>query len=269
MLTVTFITGLTDFLVEAGSKLAFALIVFIVGRLLINWVLRMLGRSRIFAKTDGAVKSFTLSFARAGLYLLLIISVIGILGVPMASIVTALASAGVAIGLALQGALSNLAGGIMLMIFKPFLVGDYVDASGVSGTVREITLFYTILTTPDNKRITIPNGNLMNATVVDYSAEPFRRVDLSFSCAKTEDPARICRIILDILEGSELVLAEPDAPFARLSESSNEAMQFAVRVWCRNEDYWTVYYDLTQKITQALAAAGVQAPAMRIVTESR
>lgn len=269
MSTTAFFIALTGFLTEAGRRLSFALLVLIAGRFLIKTLLRTLNRSKLFDRTEGAVKSFTLSFAQAGLYLLLGISVIGILGVPMASIVTALASAGVAIGLALQGALSNLAGGIMLMIFKPFQLGDYVDASGVSGTVREITLFYTILTTPDNKRITIPNGNLMNATVVDYTAEKLRRVDLTFSCAKNEDPARIRGIILEILDNNTQILEEPDPPFARLLNNTNEAMEFAVRVWCRNEDYWTIYFDLTQQITEALARAGVQAPAVRVIAETR
>ncbi len=269
MSTTAFFIAFTGFLAEIGRKIGFALLVLIAGRFLVKTLLRMLSRSRLFDKTDGAVKTFTLSFAQAGLYLLLGISVIGILGVPMASIVTALASAGVAIGLALQGALSNMAGGIMLMIFKPFQLGDYVDASGVSGTVREITLFYTILTTPDNKRITIPNGNLMNANVVDYSAEDVRRVDLTFSCAKNEDPARVRDIILDILDANPQILKEPDPPFARLLNNTNEALEFAVRVWCRNENYWNVYFDLTQRIAEALAQAGVQAPAMRVITESR
>ncbi len=258
------ISSLANLTTSVGSKIVFAILVAIIGKIAINAVLKFLNKSKIFDKAEGAVKTFTLSFAKIGLYVLLVISIIGILGVPMASIVAALASAGVAVGLALQGALSNLAGGIMLMIFKPFKLGDYVDASGVSGVVKEITLFYTVILTLDNKRITVPNGNLMNTNVVDYSSEEFRRVDLEFSCAKSENPAKVQEIMVKVMEDNAMVLDAPDKPFARVSGGTNEAMNFIVRAWCKNGDYWTVYFDLTQGIIEALGAAGVQAPAVRI-----
>ena len=258
------ISSLANLTTSVGSKIVFAILVAIIGKIAINAVLKFLNKSKIFDKAEGAVKTFTLSFAKIGLYVLLVISIIGILGVPMASIVAALASAGVAVGLALQGALSNLAGGIMLMIFKPFKLGDYVDASGVSGVVKEITLFYTVILTLDNKRITVPNGNLMNTNVVDYSSEEFRRVDLEFSCAKSENPAKVQEIMVKVMEDNAMVLDAPDKPFARVSGGTNEAMNFIVRAWCKNGDYWTVYFGLTQGIIEALGAAGVQAPAVRI-----
>ena len=170
---------------SAVLTLVFAAIVFVVGKFLIGKFLGLLEKSKAMGKLEGEVRTFTLSFVKIALYVLLLICVIGILGVPMASVVTVLASAGVAIGLALQGALSNLAGGIMLMVFKPFKLGDYVDAAGVSGVVKEVTLFYTVIMTLDNKRITVPNGSLMNTNVVDYSSAELRRVDLTFSCAKS------------------------------------------------------------------------------------
>ncbi len=249
--------------------LLFALIVFLVGKFLVSKIVHLLEKSKAVGKLEGEVRTFTLSFVKIGLYALLLICVIGILGVPMASVVTVLASAGVAIGLALQGALSNLAGGIMLMVFKPFKLGDYVDAAGVSGVVQEVTLFYTVIMTLDNKRITVPNGSLMNTNVVDYSSAELRRVDLTFSCAKSEIPAQIQELMQKTMAANEKVLSAPDAPFARLSGGTNEAMEFTVRAWCKNEDYWTVYFDLTQKITEALAAAGVKAPAVRIVLEAK
>ena len=254
---------------SAVLTLVFAAIVFVVGKFLIGKFLGLLEKSKAMSKLEGEVRTFTLSFVKIAMYVLLLICVIGILGVPMASVVTVLASAGVAIGLALQGALSNLAGGIMLMVFKPFKLGDYVDAAGVSGVVKEVTLFYTVIMTLDNKRITVPNGSLMNTNVVDYSSAELRRVDLTFSCAKSEAPARIQEIMQQVMADNEKVLSQPDAPFARLSGGTNEAMEFTVRAWCKNEDYWTVYFDLTQKITEALAAAGVKAPSVRVVSESK
>ena len=260
--------GIGSLLVPFLGKVVFAFIVYLVGKWLIRKVLGMMGRSKRFAELDGAVRTFALSFAKLGLYALLFISIIGILGVETSSIVAAVASCGVAVGLALQGALSNLAGGIMLLIFKPFKLGDYVDAAGVSGTVTELTLFYTVLKTPDNKRITVPNGSLMNSNVVDYSCEDLRRVDLAFSCAKGESPAKIQEIMLGVMTRHEKVLQEGDkAPFARLSGGTNQSMDFTVRAWCSNADYWDVFFDLTQGITEALGAAGVQAPAFRVVSD--
>ena len=220
-----------DILAGACGNIILAIIISIVGFYLIKYLMRLLNRVKGFDKLDPTVTHFIKNFIKWLLYVMLIIGVINILGVPMAQVIAVLASAGVAVGLALQGALSNLAGGILLMIIRPFNVGDYVDAAGASGVVQSINLFYTVLLTVDNKRVTVPNGNLMNANVVDYSAEPLRRVDLELSCAKSEKPAEIQQCILDAVAGSRLALQDP-APFAHISGGTNEAMTFTVRVWC-------------------------------------
>ncbi len=260
-----FLNPITELITSVGGKIIFSILVLIIGKIVISTLLKVLSKGKILNKVDGEVKTFFLSFANVGLYVLLAIMIISILGVPMASVITVLASAGVTVGLALQGALSNLAGGIMLMIFRPFKVGDYIDAAGESGTVKEITLFYSSLLTVDNKRITIPNGTLMNANVTNYSTEALRRVDLSFSVAKSENPAKIQEIILKTVALNNKILDAPDAPFARLCGGTNESMEFAVRVWVNSEDYWDVFFNLTQSITEALGTAGVQAPALRII----
>lgn len=263
-----FLSRLTALAVTAGGKIIFVVLALIIGNLLIKGILKLLKKSKILNKAEGTVRTFTLSFVKIGLYILLTICVIGILGVPMASVAAVIASAGVAIGLALQGALSNLAGGIMIMIFKPFKLGNYVSTADAEGVVKEVTLFYTVILTLDNKRITVPNGKLMNANVTDYSAEELRRVDLSFACAKTESPAKLQKLMTEVMEADPKVLKDPK-PFARISGGSNEAMEFAVRAWCRNEDYWEVYFDLTQKITEAMAENNVKAPAVRITAETQ
>ena len=260
------ITNLAAMATAAGGKIILALLVLIIGNILIKSVLKFLGKSKMMDKIEGTVRTFILSFLKAGLYAILAISIIGIMGVPMASVVAVLASAGVAIGLALQGALSNLAGGIMLMIFKPFHQGDYVSAAGVEGVVKEVTLFYTVILTLDNKRITVPNGSLMNANITDYSAEELRRVDLQFACAKSESPAKIQDMMIAAMKAKPKVLSDPE-PFARISGGTNEAMEFTVRAWCKSDDYWDVYFDLTQKITEYMAENGVKAPAVRITSE--
>ena len=261
-----FINSLMELATAVGGKIILALVVLIVGSAVIKKVVKLVAKSKGMNKVEGTVRSFIVSFVKIGLYVVLVISIIGILGVPMASVVAVLASAGVAVGLALQGALSNLAGGIMLMIFHPFRQGDYIEAAGVDGVVQEVTLFYTVLLSLDNKRITVPNGSLMNANVVNYSSEALRRVDLTFGCAKSEAPAQIQNLMMEAVKANGKVLADP-APFARLSGGSNEAMEFTVRAWCKGEDYWDVYFDLTQAITEAMGAKGVQAPAVRVVTQ--
>lgn len=263
-----FIDTILRLVTDAGSRLLLAIVVYIVGSIVIKSVVKAMGKNtKLNEKVDGAVRSFASSFVKIGLYVLLVISIIGILGVPMASVITVLASAGVAVGMALQGALTNLAGGIMIMAFKPFKQGDYIEAAGTAGIVNEVTLFYTTLLSWDNQRIIVPNGNLMNSNVTNYSAEELRRVDLSFSCAKSENPARVQEIMMSAVRSTEKTLNEP-APFARLSGGTNESMDFAVRAWCKSEDYWDVYFDMTQRVTEAMAENGIKAPAVRVLSEN-
>jgi small conductance mechanosensitive channel len=246
-----------------SEKFFFALVVLIVGIFIIRTIINVLQNNTVLAKIDPTVKNFALSATRIGLYAVLFIAVIGILGVPMASVITVLASAGLAVGLALQGTLSNLAGGVMLLILRPFNVGDYVAASGAEGTIKEVNLFYTIFVTVDAKVITVPNSSIMAATITNFSRENLRRVDLSFNVAKTEEPKKIQSLLLAGIEENALVLKDP-APFARLSGATNEAASYSVRAWVKNEDYWTVYFDLTQSLTERLAAASVEGPALRV-----
>ncbi|MBQ1468414.1 MAG: mechanosensitive ion channel [Solobacterium sp.] len=245
-----------------------ALLVYLVGKWIIGKLISMLEKSAGFGKMDPTVRKFALSLIKIVFYVLIVITIINILGVPMASVVTVLASAGVAIGMAMQGSLSNLAGGIMLMIFRPFKAGDYVQAAGNEGVVKEIQPFYTVLTTVDNRTITIPNGSLMNSNVVNFSQEENRRVDLTFSCAKGEDIEKVCGIMKDVMNAHAKVLQDP-APFARLSGGTSDSMQFTVRAWTKSADYWDVFFDLSESITAALGAAGVQAPAVRVITETK
>ena len=248
------------------GKVLLAIVVWFVGKFIVSKIMGLVGKIKVLEKVEPNTRTFVLSALKWLLYIVLVVSIVAILGVPMASVITVLGTAGAAIALSLQGSLSNLAGGIMLVIFRPFKVGDFVEASGVTGTVKEITLFYTVLNTVDNCRINVPNGALMNANIVDYSAEATRRVDLSFASAKSEDPKKIQSLMLDVMEQNEKVLKDP-APFARLSGGTNEAMQFTARAWCKTEDYWDVYFDLTQAITEKLGENGVQAPAVRVISE--
>ena len=251
---------------NAVGKILLAIIVYFVGKFIIKKLLGLAEKAKGLEKMDPSVRTFALNGIKWLLYVILVVSIVAILGVPMASVIAVLGAAGAAIALALQGSLSNLAGGVMLMIFRPFKVGSYVAAAGVEGVVESINLFYTVLITLDNKRVTVPNGSLMNATVTDYSAKDTRRVDLEFACAKSEEPARIISIMKEVMAAHDKVLADP-APFARVSGGTNEATQYTVRAWCATGDYWDVYFDLAEGITEKLGAAGVQAPAVRIISD--
>ena len=258
--------AITNLCTTVVGKVLLAIVVWFVGKFIVNKLLGLVGKIKALDKIEPNTRTFVLSALKWLLYVILVVSIVAILGVPMASVITVLGTAGAAIALSLQGSLSNLAGGIMLVIFRPFKVGDFVEASGVTGTVKEITLFYTVLNTVDNCRINVPNGALMNANVIDYSAEATRRVDLTFASAKSENPKKIQDLMLDVMGQNEKVLKDP-APFARVSGGTNEAMQFTVRAWCKTEDYWDVYFDLTQAITEKLGENGVQAPAVRVISE--
>ena len=260
------IATITDFVLSAGVNLLKGLLILVFGFFFAHWLAKLPDKSKKFAKLDPSLRTFFRNLLKLTLSTVVILTAANVLGVPLTSVLTLFASAGVAVSLAMQGALSNLAGGILLMILRPFKVGDYVDAGGASGFVHSINLFYTVIMTIDNKRITVPNGNLMNSNVTDYTAEEKRRVDLVFSCAKSEKPAEIQQCILDAVASSQFALNDP-APFARISGGTNESMEFTVRVWCKTENYWDLYFELNQSIVEAFAAKGVKAPALRVLNE--
>ncbi len=255
----TLVTKLGDFFISFGGKLIAALLVLTIGFTLIKLVMRMLRKKKLGKYEDPTVHHFLLNIVKTALYILLVVTVIAILGVPMASMVAVIASAGVAIGLALQGSLSNLAGGIMILIFRPFKLDDYIDASGFSGTVVDIGIFYTTLRTPDNKSITIPNGSLMNDNVINYSVHKTRRLDFTFNTAYGTDVERIKAILLEEAAKHEMTLKDP-APFARLSKQSEHSLTFTLRVWVESANYWTLNFDLLEAINTRLADEGIEIP---------
>ncbi len=259
-----FKTALVNLATSLGGKLIAAILVFIIGSLLIKGIKKGLLKTAKFSKLDKTVQSFIRSMVSIVFYALLIITIISILGIPMTSVVAVLASCGLAIGLALQGALSNFAGGLMLFIFKPFKVGDFINASDAEGFVKEITLFYTSILTMDNKRVTVPNGNLMNANVTNFTCENARRVDLDFKITNDCDQNFVKAVLLKAAEDTEGVIKEPVAPFARLSAVDDDTYIFTVRAWCDSAAYWTVYFDLIENCSKALAENGIDDPEERI-----
>ncbi|MBE6807259.1 MAG: mechanosensitive ion channel family protein [Ruminococcaceae bacterium] len=250
---------LSDLLISLGFRLVAALLLLVVGLRLISWFKKFLKKSPKLDKMDVSVRTFLVSFSSIALYILLVITIASVLGVPATSFITIIASCGVAIGLALQGALSNFAGGIMILLFKPFQVGDYIEASGESGTVEAISVVYTELLTPDNKRVTIPNGTLTNAVIENYTAEKTRRVDLTFNTAYENDVEEVKTLIAQVVAAHPLVLSDP-APIIRLSAHGESALTYDTKVWCKTEDYWAVKFDLTEQVKAAFDRAEVKIP---------
>lgn len=251
--------SLADKMTGLGMKLLAAIIVFLVGWLLVRFVIRLIDRSKWFEKIDKSARSFIGSMIHVLLYAVLFLTVAGILGIPLTSFVTILASAGVAIGLALQGALANFVGGIMILLVHPFRVGDYIETASESGTVEAISVFYTVLSTPDNKKITIPNGSLTNAAIVNYSTAENRRVDLTLSVDYGTDMEKVKGILLTLAENHEKVLQDP-APVARLLEQADSSLNFVLRAWCKSADYWDVFFDLNEAAKKRFDEEGISIP---------
>ena len=263
MNTEKIIEELLNISVDLAKKIVACLVVYAIGNYLIKKAVRLLKKSRLMKETEGTVQTFTASFVSIALYVLLAIIIVNIMGVPMASVITILASAGVAIGMAMQGTLGNIASGIVLMLFKPFRLGDYVSIGTVEGTVKELNLFYTVFVTLDNRRVTVPNSTMMNANIIDVSAEENRRVDLYFTCDRIEDQVLVIQLLNEEVEKTDRMLKEPE-PFVSLDEITDTSLRFVVKVWCRNSDYWDVYYDLLSRISAKLDENQISAPSMRI-----
>ena len=236
-----------------------ALLILIVGSKLIKFGVKRFKKSKIFAKLDAGLANFAVSAVKIGLYIVLCLTLLWILGIETASVLALFTAGGVAISLAFQGAVSNLAGGVMLLLFRPFRVGDYVEAAGVSGTVKEINVLYTVLTTPDNKRVTVPNGTLTNSVVTDYSVEKTRRLDIKVTAAYSSDIDLVRGVMLDLAKAHPLVLQDP-APAALLSAQADSALEFTLRVWCNNADYWTVNGDLNIALKKAFDENNIEIP---------
>ena len=240
-------------------KVILALIVMIIGYRIVNALEKRLKKPGKFSRLDASVKSFIISFITIALKILLMIIVLSIVGVPMASLVTIVGSCAVAIGLALQGGLSNIAGGLMILIFKPFKVGDFINSNGMEGTVKSITMFYTTLVTVDNKVIQLPNGNLSNSNITNYSANEKRRVDINMSVSYSSDIDKVKKVINDVINKHKLILEDEDK-FVRLTKHDESALVFTLRVWALTKDYWTVYFDLLEDIKKEFDKNGIEIP---------
>jgi len=244
---------------DAILKLIVLIIILLVGLKLIKALCNTLKKSKFMNKLDKTVHNILINIINIGLKILLFISLAAYIGIPMTSVITLIGSAGLALGLALQGGLANLAGGIIILIFKEFSVGDYIEANGVGGTVNDINVFYTTLLTPDNKSITIPNGDLANGIITNYSKTDSRRLDINVSVARNSNIEKVKKVLTNLCEENEMILKDKDI-FVRLTNTDDNALVFTIRVWTKPDDYWNLNFDLRENIKIRLDKNNIEIP---------
>lgn len=245
--------------VDIGGRIISAAIIFFVGRIVISLIKKLVAKVLVKRRVDAGVQSFVRSLVSILLTVLLIVAVIGKLGVETTSFAALLASAGVAIGMALSGNLQNFAGGLVILLLRPYKVGDWIESQGVSGTVREIQIFHTILTTGDNKVVYIPNGALSSGTVINYSKEDTRRVDWVIGVEYGEDYNKVEETVRRILAADKRILDSPE-PFLALHALADSSVNIVIRVWVKSQDYWGVYFDVNRIIYSEFNKEGISFP---------
>jgi small conductance mechanosensitive channel len=252
--------GLIDtYVIPWGINIAFAVIIFIVGKFLANVITNLIKKLMTKAKVETILVNFIGSIIKTVLLLFVVIAALDKLGVNTTSLIALIGAAGLAIGLALQGSLQNLASGVMLIIFRPFSDGDFVEAGGTMGVVEQIGIFTTMMRTGDNKEVIVPNGQMFGGTITNYSKRDTRRVDMVFGIGYGDDIRKAKDIIAGIIEADERILKDPE-PLIAVGELADSSVNFNVRPWVKSGDYWGVYFDLNEKIKLAFDDNGISIP---------
>lgn len=255
----TLLNKLISLGVDAGKSILLAVVIYIAGRFIINLINRLVRQMLERKNVDATIQSFLKSFVSILLNLLLVITVVSALGINTTSFAALLASFGVAAGMALSGNLQNLAGGLIILLFKPFKVGDMIEAQGVLGIVKEIQIIHTILQTPDNKEIFVPNGSLSSGSITNYSKMDTRRVDFTVSVEYGTDVEKVTNALRDIADADSRVLKDPQA-FIALSGLADSSVNFTFRVWVKGTDYWPVYFELNKQIYEEFNRQDIKFP---------
>lgn len=245
--------------VSFGKKILMAVIIYLVGRYIVRFLKRVVNGFLDRRNVVPEVKTFVGSIVSVSLNLILIISVVGALGIETTSFAALLASAGVAIGMAMSGQMQNLAGGVLILLQKPYKIGDYIETNGIQGSVESIQIFTTKLKTVDNKVITVPNGAISGSVLTNYSDQPLRRVDFSFGVEYGQDFEQAKRVLMQVIDADEHILKDP-APFVELGELADSSVNITVRVWCNGADYWTVFFDMNRKVYETFNKEGIGFP---------
>lgn len=259
---------LSEMVMEYGIKILGAIAIWFIGSWLIKKAIKVIKKVMDKADYEKSLQRFLLNLIGWALKIVLFLAILSQLGVETTSFAAILAAAGLAVGLALQGSLANFAGGVLLMIFKPIKVGDLIEAQGEIGVVKEIEIFTTKLTGLSNREIIIPNGTLSNGTIINFTTEGTRRVDLVFGVSYDADIKTTKKVLQEVLDKHSLVLQTP-APTVNVLELADSSVNFAVRPWCNSENYWTVYFEVTEQVKEALDAANIEIPYPHVVEIKR
>ena len=251
---------ITTFVLSFSIKLIKVLLIWFVGRWVLKYVVKLLIRILEKHIDNVSVRTFVISLIDVVMMILLLLMIIGVLGIDTSSFIAVFASAGVAIGMALSGTLQNFAGGVMILLFRPFKVGDFIEAQGVSGTVKQIQIFNTVVHTGDNKVILLPNGPVSTGIINNYSREPLRRLDMTFSISYGNDFSKARAVLQRLIAEDVRVLDEPAAPLIELGELAASSIDIVVHVWCRQSDYWGIKFDLNIKVYDTFPKEGLEFP---------
>ena len=244
---------------DYGLKAIYAIIILIIGFWIVKAITRGLKKVMVKKSVDETLQPFLISIVSITLKVLVIITVMAMIGIQMTSFIAIIGAAGLAVGLALQGTLQNFAGSVMILIFKPFIVGEFIEAMGYKGTVKEIQIFITILLTPDNQTVILPNGPLSNASLINYTRQDKRRVDLVFGISYTDNIDKAREIIMEVVKTCDQVLPDP-APFIAVKELGDSSVNFTTRLWAKTTDYWTVYFYMQEEVKKAFDQNGISIP---------
>ena len=242
-----------------GARIIGALAILILGRIAVGIVAKFVKSGFAKSKTDETLARFLTSLTKFGLLAFVVIAALHTLGIQTTSFIAVIGAAGLAIGFALQGSLSNFASGVMLMVFRPFKSGDYIEAGGTAGVVESVHIFNTVLKTPDNKKVIVPNGKITGDNIVNYSAMQKRRVDMKFGIGYGDDILKAKTVLEKILSEDSRILTEP-APVIAVSELGDSSVNFVARPWVKTADYWSVYFDLTEKVKLTFDEQGISIP---------
>ena len=259
METHALIERLQPLAVDFAGNLLAALAILVIGRWLSRLAHRLTRHAMQRFEVDGLVERFAANVAKVLVLVAAALAAINQLGVQTASLIAMLGAAGLAVGLALQGSLANFAAGVLIMAFRPYRIGDYIEAAGVAGTVDDLQLFTTILNTPDNRRIVVPNGQVMNGTITNHTAHPTRRVDLTVGVDYSADAETVRRVLTELVAADRRILEAPD-PFIRMTRHGDSAVEWTLRVWTTTDDQWAVYWDLVEGSKRRLDEAGIAIP---------
>lgn len=247
------------YVIPWGINIIFAILIYLVGKVVVGMLVSVFGKIMAKSKYDDMLVDFLKSILNAVLMLFVIVAALDRLGVDTTSLVAILGAAGLAIGLSLQGSLQNFAAGVMLLVFRPFKKGDFVEAGGTAGVVNNITIFTTIMITPDNKEIIVPNGNIYSGNITNFSAKPTRRVDMVVGIGYDSDLKQAKQLLEEMVAADERILAEP-APQVAVSELADSSVNFVVRPWVKSADYWGVLFDFTEAVKVKFDEAGISIP---------